>query len=277
MTISKKISEIQQKESMSSRNKTRKSHIDDWIIAIPSYKRAETLRDKSLSVLHHYRIPASKIYIFVATEEEKNIYKSILVPETYHKLIIGLPGLAKVRNFISDYFPVGKKIVNMDDDISRFIKYDENAKRNEIHLKSLLAVIRRGFSECARHGCRLWGIYPVANGFFMKNTVSTDLKYIIGCFWGCINPGSNEINITLDDKEDYLRSILFYKADQCVIRLNFVAPKTNYYKEPGGMQEERTMERIEQSARYIADKYPECASYYDKKKSGYPELKLRSC
>lgn len=258
------------------RRKTQKKDKDDWIVVIPSYKRAETLRDKTLTVLKHYKIPSNKIHVFVANKEEEVIYRKTLEAGTYGKLIVGKPGLAKVRNFISDYFPVGKKLVNMDDDITGFLEYSEIAKRNEVPLKSLQGVFRRGFDECKKHGCRLWGVYPVANGFFMKPKVSTDLRYIIGCCWGCINPGSKAVDIVLDDKEDYLRSILYYKLDGCVVRMNFVSPKTNYYKEPGGMQEERTMERIEKSARYIAKKYPEYATYYDKKKSGYPELKLHS-
>jgi len=42
----------------------------DFVIAIPSYKRAETLRDKSLAMLEAKRVPASIIHVFVATEEE---------------------------------------------------------------------------------------------------------------------------------------------------------------------------------------------------------------
>lgn len=255
------------------RTQTRRSK-KNWIVAIPSYKRAETLRDKTLNTLIRCNVPSNKIHVFVANNEEYDIYKNVLIPGTYYRLIVGVPGLAKVRNFISDYFPIGTKIVNVDDDITDFIQYSETAKRNEKKISNLVPIIERGFHECLRHGCRLWGIYPVANGFFMKPTASTKLTYIIGCFWGCINPGSKEININLDDKEDYLRSILYYITDGCVVRLNYIAPKTNYYKEPGGMQEERTMQRIKDSAMYIANQYPDYATYYDKKKSGYPELKL---
>ena len=41
----------------------------DYIIAIPSYKRAETLRDKTLQVLKEHKIPAERIHVFVATPE----------------------------------------------------------------------------------------------------------------------------------------------------------------------------------------------------------------
>ena len=109
----------------------------------------------------------------------------------------------------------------------------------------------------------------------MKPKVSTNLRYIIGSFWGCINPGIKEVKITLDDKEDYQRSILYYEADGAVIRLNMVAPISSYYKEPGGMQEERTKQRVEESARWLVKQYPEFAILNPSKKSGYMEVKLK--
>jgi hypothetical protein len=108
----------------------------------------------------------------------------------------------------------------------------------------------------------------------MKPKISTDLRYIIGSFWGSINAGK-QVKITLDDKEDYQRSILYYKADGAVVRMNMVAPISSYYKEPGGMQEERTKQRVEESARWLVKTYPEFAVLNPSKKSGYMEVKLK--
>jgi hypothetical protein len=263
---------------MSSRGKTRKGK-DDWIVAIPSYKRAETVRDKTLSVLKKYRIPASKIYVFVADDSEKEIYEKTLEKGTYNQLIVGVPGLAEQRNFISDYFPVGKKIVEADDDIKGFLEYDKDAKRSERPLRSLINIIRRGFSECDKVGATLWGIYPVANGFFMKDTVSTDLKNIIGSFWGWINPGTKGekgIKLTMSEKEDYLRAILCWERDGVLVRLNFVSPKTSYYTEPGGMQTDpKRREKHEKAIEYLLEKYPEYVARLPGRKSGYPEIILK--
>lgn len=247
----------------------------NYVIAIPSYKRAETLRDKTLDLLHKSGIDPKRIYVFVANNEEEETYRMTLKKGTYGKIIRGIVGMGAIRNFISDYFPIGQKIVNIDDDIRGFLEYDESVKRHEKPLTNLKKVFERGFKECLAANSRLWGVYPVANGFFMKDTVSTDLKYIIGSFWGCINPGTKEIKITLDDKEDYLRSILYYKADGVITRLNMYAPISAYYKEPGGMQEERTKERIEKSARWLVEKYPEYATLNPNKKSGFMEVRLR--
>jgi len=255
--------------------KTRKANKSDWIIAIPSYKRAETLRDKTLTVLQHYRIPANKIHVFVATKDEHDTYKSTLKPGSYGHLHIAEPGMAAVRNYITRFFPVGKAIFNMDDDIRGFIEYSAGAKRNERPLHSLTDAITAGFAQARKTGFRLFGFYPVANGYFMKaGPPTTDLRYIIGSVWGILNPGPI-LTVTIDDKEDYLRSVIMYVLDGGVLRFGNVAPESAYYKEPGGMQEERTMNRIAGSAKAMVAAFPDLVKINLTKKSGMPEVRLR--
>jgi hypothetical protein len=254
--------------------KTRKSSTA-WVIAIPSYKRAETLRDKTLAVLRKYRIPADKIHVFVANKAEYDTYKSTLDPASYGHLHIAEPGMAAVRNYITRFFPVGKAIFNMDDDIRGFIEYSPNGRRNERPLRSLSDAITTGFRNAAASGYRLFGFYPVANGYFMKpGPPSTDLRYIIGSVWGIINPGPI-LTVTIDDKEDYLRSVMMYVLDGGVLRYTNIAPQSAYYKEPGGMQEERTMGRIDASAKAMVAAFPDLVKINLTKKSGIPEVRLR--
>jgi hypothetical protein len=257
---------------------TRKAKAD-YVIAIPSYKRAETLRDKSLKLLHEYHIEPRRIYIFVANKDEEKDYKEVLDPKSYNKIVVGVPKIGPQRNFISDYFPVGKPLVHMDDDVSAFIEWSANAKRNEKPLKDLKAVIARGFDACKKANCSLWGIYPAANGYFMKNEHTTDLRFVIGTFNGCFNPGTKGpkgVKLELEmDKEDYERSIRFYLRDGAVVRLRNVAPKTAYYTEKGGNQEFRTMKTVAEGAHKLVKMFPELCSLNLTKKSGYPEIRLR--
>ena len=255
--------------------RTRRAGRDSWVIAIPSYKRAETLRDKTLTVLREYGIPRQRIHVFVANREEFDRYKSVLDPATYGHLHIAEPGMAAVRNFITGFFPVGKPIFNMDDDIRGFIEWRDGVRRNEAPLRDLAATITQGFRDAKRLGFRLFGFYPVANGYFMKDgPPSTDLRYIIGSVWGIYNPG-RILTVTIDDKEDYLRSVIMYLLDGGVLRYNNIAPQSAYYKEPGGMQEERTMNRIDASARAMVEAFPELVKINLTKKSGMPEVRLR--
>jgi hypothetical protein len=246
----------------------------DYVIAIPSYKRAETLKKKTLRVLGEYDIPKNKINIFVANDEEYEIYKKTL-PDGYN-IIIGELGMGNIRNFISNYFDSGKYIFNIDDDISKFIKLDTDkyeGKATAIPFTGdgLDKFIKDGFRECLRKKLNLFGIYPVDNPFFMSRRISYDLRYIIGSAWGCVN---GDIRVSMDDKEDFERTIKYYIQDGGVIRYCNVSVVSSYYREKGGMQETRTNERILQSAQRLVKIYPKLCSLYLGKKNGFAEVKL---
>ena len=245
----------------------------DYSIVVPSYKRPEGCRDKTLAVLHHYKIPKDQIFVVVADKEQKAAYEAVLDPKTYGKILVGVPGLAQVRNWIFGHFPKGTPLVCCDDDIRSFIEYTPSTKRHERPLRSLKEIIKRGFSECKKADCRFWGVYPSANGFFMKPTVSTDLKFIIGSFWGCFNPGS-EVQLDRSEKEDYERTIKFFIKDGSVVRLNFVSPKTAYYKEPGGMQTRNRLKHQHVAVKALLKKYPQFVKSNPTRKSGFPEIRL---
>jgi hypothetical protein len=257
------------------RPRTATSGSSSWVIAIPSYKRAETLRDKTLATLRDYKIPKERIHVFVANKAEADTYRAVLDPTTYGHLHIAEPGMAAVRNYITRFFPVGQRIFNMDDDIRGFIEHSEVAKRNERPLRDLAAAITHGFEEVQRTGFRLFGFYPVANGYFMRpGPPTTDLRYIIGSVWGIVNPGPI-LTVSIDDKEDYLRSVMMYLLDGGVLRFNGISMVSAYYKEPGGMQETRTMERIRTSAEAMVNAFPDLVTLNLTKKSGMPEVRLR--
>ena len=244
-----------------------------FVIAIPSYKRAKTLRDKTLALLKRKGVPASIIFIFVATTEEKEEYDSVLCPADYNTLIVGVPGMGNIRNFITSYFPLGQKIMNIDDDISDFKELVDG----KLEETDMMKAFQDGFTECENKKLRLFGFYPVANAFFMKRKIRHDLRYIVGAVWGIINPGLDVLTITLDDKEDYERSILMYVADNGVVRFEYYCPITKYYKEPGGMQNGgRTTERIDRSARNLVERFPRLASLNLGKKSGKTEVRLKA-
>jgi hypothetical protein len=252
----------------------------DYVVAIPSYKRAATLKKKTISLLQRQNIDKDRIYIFVADEEEKELYTAEL-PEYYREIVVGVVGMGAIRNFITDYFPEGQRIFHIDDDIDRFnLLTREKVKKEEIKAESrpfqpdeLHQAICHGFKECDETGFGLWGIYPAPNDYFMRTNVTYDLRYIPGGYWGCVN--SKSIRITMDDKEDFERSIKFYLKDGGVVRVQYVCAFTRCYKQPGGMQITRTKQRVLESAELLATRYPEHAKLNLKKKSGYAEVRLR--
>uniref|UniRef100_A0A6C0J790 Glycosyltransferase 2-like domain-containing protein n=1 Tax=viral metagenome TaxID=1070528 RepID=A0A6C0J790_9ZZZZ len=269
--------------------------LNKYVVAIPSYKRPTTLKNKSLRVLQEHNIDPKRINIFVSDKEQENIYKKELPNNSYNKIIVGEPGIKNIRNFMPKYFKEGQKIFYMDDDISEvFQNFNQNKVPNKLNkntydkkynklkkIKNLHNFIEEAFSLAKKKKMDNWGVYPVENPYFMKPTTkepedftSTYLSYIIGFMTGVINNRKEEIR-TIDDKEDYERSIKYYLKDGGVLRFNNITCRTNCYKEPGGMQVERTKQRIHDSAVYLTKKYPQLCSLNTKKKSGFTEVRLK--
>jgi hypothetical protein len=254
-----------------------------YVIAIPSYQRSELLSRKTLKVLFDYNIPRTRIYIFVANQEEKIKYSNALDPKTYGHLIIGEKGLKNQRNFISRYFPIGQEILNLDDDLAGFniIKTHGttfNKKDNYLSkLTDLDQFIKESFKIIKKYNSFLWGIYPINNPYFMTPKTTTDLRLIVGPCWGNINRHSKDLILTIDEKEDVERTLQYYVKDKIVVRFNNVSVNTSYYVNQGGMQSlgrDRKKDSLE-SATYLNKKYPDLTQLHLTKKSGIAEVKLK--
>jgi hypothetical protein len=252
---------------------TRKNKLHDFVVAIPSYKRADTLKEKTLPLLHQYGIEPRRIHIFVANKEEEKVYKEALDPKLYGKIIVGVKGIGPVRNFIYDYFPVGKPIVSMDDDVEELQQLRGTTKENSklIKLKDLDGFFKDAYKLLKQEKLFIWGVYPVRNAFFMQQKITTELKFIIGVTFGYINRKLKALVPKAEGKEDIEQSILYYLMDGGVIRFNNIVPKTKF-NAPGGLGTDRQeMNRI--AAEYLKKKYPDIVTIFYRK-NGMTEVKL---
>ena len=257
---------------------------------IPSLSRATLLCEKTLALLvKKFQIDQSSIYVFVVAEEYESYALTAHVLYPGIRLMVGPLGLHHMRNFIHAFFPENEELVFLDDDITDLVEMVEDTgvldknKCDRYPLRGLTteqfkAYLTSAYSMMRKEGIYLWGIYPVKNGFFMKDlpAVTYDLRFIVGCFWGCIN--RPERKITIEEKEDVERTLLYFKEDKKILRFNRIAPVTTYYKQKGGMQA-RGMDRLEtskQSCQYLIEKYPEYCRLYTGKKSGVWEVRLLS-
>lgn len=258
---------------------------------IPSLSRTNIIINKSLKLLvEKYKIPENNIYIFVINQElfeyDKNIKK--LYPDI--NLVIGPLGLNNMRNYITSYFPENTELVCIDDDITDllFLQIDENitdiksSKRYKLisfNKELFHSFLKDAFNKLYTNNATLFGIYPVRNGFFMKDLpeVTYDLRFIVGAFWGCINKKDNCRKLFLEEKEDVERTLLSYTFDNCIIRYNHITLVTNYYKEKGGMQSRNTnrIEKSKESCEYLLNKFPNYTRLYTSKKTGVYEIRLR--
>ena len=196
----------------------------DYVIAIPSYNRVDRLKAQTLPMLDSYNIPHNKIYIFTANNKEYDLYKGSI--KSNYKFVKGVLTIGKQRNFICNYFKEGQRIVYIDDDIRQMTKLG-NKKLNR--LPSLNDLIHKGFDTCYKNNLYIWGVYPVDNHFFMSNKITYDLKYIPGGLYGVINRHDKDLQLTMNDKEDFENSLQFFKKAGGVVRFNNVGFKTKNY------------------------------------------------
>lgn len=249
----------------------------DWKVVVPSYNRVDGFKKKTLATLQHHKIPPSKIYLFVANEEQKKLYEEGLEPGTVGHIIVGEKGLPQVRNFIFKHFPAGTPLVSFDDDVRGFVRLD-GEKLREVRPAELGDLFNMAFAECKKVGARFWGDYPVPNAFFMSNNFSYDLKFIMGSFWGCFNPKEDvQITIGHGEKEDYMRTIQFWEQDHTVVRLNFLSHKTATYNEAGGLQSDGQAARIAREKETVAimlKKWPQYVRANPRRKGPFPEVLL---
>jgi hypothetical protein len=217
----------------------------DYVVCIPSYKRAEVCRDKTLATLHKHKIDPKKVFVYVANKEDYDLYKETLDKseatlgyKTYNKLVIGIKGLVPQRQFIMNQWPQGKHIVFFDDDVQSIdLSLSPRFKGHNLDY-----FIKEAFKETETLKSYIWGVYAVYNPFFRKarKEVTTDLNYIVGAFYGIINrPKLKAIQLTITkengQKEDVERTLKYFLTDGIVVRFNKIGFETKYYGKEGGL------------------------------------------
>lgn len=250
----------------------------DYIVCVPSYKRAELCNEKTLAMLKTNHIPAKKIYVYVANQEEYDEYAKVLNPKLYGKLVLGVKGLVQQRQFISEQCGEGKPIVFFDDDVASI----DLTMSSLFKGKSLDYFFKYAFKECKKQKSFIWGVYPVFNPFFRKarEELSTCLNYIVGAFYGIINrPHLKSIELTITrengQKEDVERTLKYFIEDGIVLRFNKVGFVTKYYGKSGGLGtfDDRLKPMLEASTKLKA-KYGDYGDI-STKSNGMTEFRLK--
>ena len=249
---------------------------------IPTISRSKKIKEKTIGYLLRTDIDLSKIDIFFSNPDEIDDYKKQLKDLPIGNYIpTNQKHIRLQRNFISKYYPENTFILGIDDDIQS-IRIKINDKKTQ-ELTQLNEFIINAFQVSQNNKSDLWGIGAVLNPFFMKNAVSFNLKYIVGCFYGWRNTHLSKNILSTEKgsdgylygKEDYEKSIQYYIADGKVTRFNYVAPKTKYYSEDGGIQTYRTIENEGNGVNYLLKNYPSFCRKKNTKEGKYPEVRLK--
>jgi hypothetical protein len=229
-------------------------------VAIPSYKRSTSISQKTLAFLASVGYPADKINIFVADTSEEELYRKAVPKELYGKIIVGVPGLAEQRNFITAFYPEGEILLGIDDDIRK------------------IDCPYKGFSEIVSDAVKLledgkgglFGIMPNDDKRKYKDDTTSHLSHIIGSFFICRN--HQDILVTHTEKDDYERTILYFKRYGAVFRYRGAGVSTSYCGGNGGLQQEGRSERMLEGVLNLVSRYPGLCKRKDK--NGMPDVTL---
>jgi len=229
--------------------------------------------------LEDLEIPNKQIYIFVASQEELDEYKTTTANK--YNIVVGFLGLAKQRNYITNYFKEKQLLVMLDDDITAINRLDcgKLFKFNSINFRKF---ILRAFRLCLENSAYLWGIHQTThNPRFLRNSITFNLSFIVGHFFGVVNRHNKELDITMDIKEDYERTLKYWQLDKVLVKHNYICATTNTYDNGGGLQlqyPDRTDSSLDAS-KQLLEMYPEylgvrLTELNSDKASRYPELKI---
>ena len=236
-------------------------------VAVPSFKRSDVLMNNTYRLLlfltTSFKMPQP--ILFLENEEEEEEYRKV-VPKFFFKIVLThTKGIGQKRNFMKNYFYEKRKgekrdsyILYIDDDISRF-EEKQDTKTVEAFLYN---IIIDGFSACLNNKLKYWGINNLTNGLFMKNEISTKLKYIQGGFCGEIitkDVVDKCPQTSIDHYEDYDFNLQYYLRDKGVLRLNYYCLKTKPWRDGGinaslgGLTKRK--ETMENNGKFLIEKY----------------------
>jgi hypothetical protein len=249
--------------------------------AIPTRARAETLAAKTLPLLERLGVARERVKLYVHPSEW-GTYDAWLVrafgPKIGrdYELRVGGLGMSAQRHAILDAYPEGVPVVQLDDDLRDLVARRSEKRLEPVEPEEWRELVSLAF---ARPGPLLWGLYPVPNPYFMRPGARVGLTYVGGGLFGYLNdpsPGS-PLRVTLEDKEDFERSLACYSAGWTLLRFGHVSWRTEGYRGAGGMQADggRTDERIRASAEELVRRFPDLASLNLTKRSGKAEVRLR--
>ncbi len=240
----------------------------DWQVAIPSYRRAGLLTERTLPLLLDRGVSPERITVFLSDPGEADEYRAV-VPEPV-ALVMGAPRLSGNRRAIQEHYPEGQALVCPDDDLKDLVR--RLSEKDVEPVDNLAELFDEAFGLLDKTGLRLWGVYPVANPYFMRPRVTTDLRHIVGALWGCIN--TRTMHTSLEFKEDYERTLQFYAADGGVLRFNNVAVVTKFYG-TGGLESIRSPDGVEAEVQILERRFPGLVHRNPRRKGPWPEILLR--
>ena len=224
----------------------------DFVVAVRTYKRHQTFLKRTYKVLAENQL-LDRLYIFVASEEERVLYAAALSGCEYKELIVGVPGGAAVSNFIVNYFPEGTPIVFADDDLYRFFTFSQDGKYNKVAY-NLKDYIVNGFQTTQLLETNGFTFSFLSNKFYLKGKPFAEFRpfFLAGNFYGAFND-KEMLTIPTDFShyDDSLRTFKILNKYKGILVFWWGGFETYYGKEAGGLQASGERNNVKD----ICDKY----------------------
>lgn len=247
--------------------------------AVPSYRRLQVCKERTLKTLKRLGVCDDQITVFVADDSDFSCYSKALGGI---RVVTGVPGLINQRRFYNGWYEPNTPIVNVDDDLYD-LKYVDSRGKLKSYDGDFNRVAEYAFKTCRSYGAKLWGIAAYENGFYMKRQTTAGLRYVCGILHGSF---AGDPAMTGDDRplvssgEDFETTLRSFRRYGVVVRLDWLCPKTKYFA-PGGMQAElggnNELRQIEHSKelKEIANRHKGLASCYTKS-GGVTNIRLKT-
>ena len=235
---------------------------------IPSFKRSEQIKNKSLRYLQTHNVPKQSIYIFTRVDDDQLSSYVKLRDEGYNVIVlIDVVGIGKTHNAITQHFDENEFIVEIDDDMIDLV---DTERKSVDFLETCNEMKKQMIEAKASYG----GTYQCDNNMFMSkcNNYTFDLRYMLGCLrFRFIR---KDIVLQTNYAEDFENCILHYIRDNVIVKNNWIAPKTKNYNEGGCDGDGRNLDTEKIDKEYLANNYPNHCKIFQRK-NGRWDLRLK--
>jgi hypothetical protein len=223
---------------------------------------------KTLRTLSRGRFNGS-LFVIVPSEELAAYQTAVLASDIHCIILHCERGLVKQRKFFREQMLPGTEIVFIDDDIEAIKLLTPVGLEHCSNLPVLANYIFYLMSQ--RDKCFLAGVYPMANRLSMRSNITVGNAYIVGALYFCINDPAF-LEPEEDECEDWSRCLSEQAAGREVLRFNWIGIVTQYWKNAGGMQKDRSLEKRAAKIAAYGEQFKSLVRVFNRK-SGHPDFR----
>lgn len=225
--------------------------MQEFVIAIPSYKRADNQR--TLKYLSEIGVPKDRIYIFVQTKEDREAYRKY--EDKCNIMFAKADGGAAARNNILNGLVDKYNVIMLDDDVRKIGILDGKDIRPIETAAELDAVFSKCFNQAKKIGTKMFGVYPVYNAFFMSRTIST--RVAVNTVFGFAKGFGLRYDENYDTKEDAALCGQLLSLRGKILRFNFLAVDADHRKNKNGYIDKWHQEENIRCVKQLCFNYPQ--------------------